>query len=190
MSTRRYVTVWDPLVRIFHWSVATLFLLNYWLLEPGETLHEWAGYAIAGLLVIRIVWGWAGSHNARFASFWPTPTRLRRHVQQLRKREFDPTEGHNPLGALMIFFLLSLLALTAVSGWMQGLDRFWGEDWVEQLHEYTATTLMVAVVLHVGAVILMSRFSGLSLIRTMISGRRPLLPPSGTSPIPADKTSR
>lgn len=179
MSTSRYVTVWDPLVRIFHWSVATLFLLNYWLLEPGETLHEWAGYAIAGLLVIRIVWGWIGSRNARFASFWPTRIRLHRHLRQLRTREFDPTEGHNPLGALMVVFMLTLLMLTALSGWMQGLDAFWGEDWVEQLHEYAATTLMVSVAIHVGAVILMSRVTGLALIRTMISGRRPLrtIPP-------------
>lgn len=168
----RIVVVWDPLIRIFHWATAALFVANYWLLEAGETAHEWVGYAIAALLTMRVVWGFTGSENARFASFVPTSARLRRHWQQMRSRRFDPAEGHNPIGALMILLLLLLLAATAISGWMQGLDRFWGEDWVEQLHEYAADTLMAAAVVHVCAVIAMSRFTGLRLIRTMIGGRR------------------
>jgi len=166
------LVVWDPWVRVFHWGTASLFLLDYWWLEGGETPHEYVGYAIAALLVSRLIWGGVGSRNARFSSFWPTPTRLRRHLQQLRQRRFDPAEGHNPLGALMILLMLLLLALTVVSGWMQGLDRFWGEDWVALLHEYSAHSLMGAVGLHVSAVLVMSRYSGLRLVRTMITGRR------------------
>lgn len=166
------LVVWDPWVRIFHWSTASLFLLDYWLLEGGETPHEYVGYALGALLVLRLIWGLIGSRNARFSSFWPTPARLRHHLQQLRRRRFDPAEGHNPLGALMILLMLLLLALTAVSGWMQGLDRFWGEDWVALLHEYAADGLMGAVGVHVSAVLLMSRYSGLRLVRTMVTGRR------------------
>ncbi|MFT3931378.1 MAG: cytochrome b/b6 domain-containing protein [Spongiibacteraceae bacterium] len=173
MPSPSRVTIWDLPVRVFHWSVATLFLLNYWVLEAGETPHEWVGYAIGALLFFRIIWGFIGSPNARFANFWPTPTRLRHHWQQLKTRDFNAAEGHNPLGALMIFFILTLLAITAISGWMQGLDRFWGEDWVEDLHEIAANTLMAAVTIHVAAVIVMSRISGLRLIRTMLFGWRP-----------------
>jgi len=170
--TPHYVTVWDPLVRIFHWGVAMLFLLNYWLWEGGGIVHKWAGYIIAAFLVVRFIWGYCGSDNARFRNFWPTRARFRRHFRQLQRREFDATEGHNPLGALMILFLLPLLALAAITGWMQGLDIFWGEDWVQNLHKYAATTLMIAVVIHIGAVLAMSRITGLSLVRTMISGKR------------------
>lgn len=174
MASRvRELVIWDPWVRIFHWGTASLFLLEYWWLEGGEAPHEYAGYAIGALLTLRLIWGGIGSRNARFSSFWPTPARLGRHLRQLRQRQFDPTEGHNPLGALMILLMLLLLALTAVSGWMQGLDPFWGEDWVARLHEYAANSLMWAVGLHVSAVLLMSRYSGLRLVRTMISGRRP-----------------
>lgn len=174
MPAPRHLVIWDPLVRIFHWGSAALVLANYWLLEAGETAHRWVGYSVAALLALRLVWGFVGPRNARFASFLPTPARLRRHWRQLRSREFDPREGHNPVGALMIVFLIAALALTAISGWMQGLDYFWGEDWVEQLHEYAANTLMLAVAVHVAGVLVMSRLSGLRLIRTMISGRRPL----------------
>jgi cytochrome b len=168
----RCITIWDPVVRIFHWTTAALFIANYWLLEAGEAAHRWAGYAVAALLIVRIAWGFVGSTNARFASFLPTPARLRRHWQQLHSRRFNAVDGHNPAGALMILFMLLLLAVTATSGWMQGLDRFWGEDWVEQLHQIAANTLMVAVVIHVGAVVVMSRYTRLSLIRAMITGRR------------------
>lgn len=174
MPARREVVIWDPLVRVFHWSTAALFLANYWLLEGGEDLHEWAGYAIAALLAVRIVWGVAGSPNARFANFLPTRSRLHEHWQQLRSRQLDPSTGHNPLGALMILFMLVLLALTALTGWMQGLDRFWGEEWVQQTHERAADILMVSVALHVVAVIAISRWGGLSLIRAMVTGRRSL----------------
>jgi len=165
--------VWDPLVRLFHWATAALFLAAYWLLEPGETAHEWAGYAILVLLSLRLAWGFAGPPNARFSSFWPTRARLRRHWRELRHRKFDPAQGHNPAGALMILLMLALLALTAVSGWMQGLDRLWGEDWVQQLHEVAATALLAAVAIHVCAVVAMSRYTGLALVRTMVTGRRP-----------------
>ena len=174
MSAPRSVSVWDPVVRTFHWGVALLFLLNYWLLEGGGAPHKWVGYAIAALLAIRIIWGFCGSPNARFRNFWPTRARLRHHLLQLQNHEFDATEGHNPLGALMILFLMTMLTLTAVSGWMLGLDAFWGDDWVENLHEYAATTLMIAVGIHIPAVLTMSRLTGLKLIRTMISGRRSL----------------
>ena len=160
-------------MRLFHWSVAALFLLNYWLFEAGDPPHEWAGYTIAALVLLRCVWGFVGSQHARFASFFPTPKRLRQHWRELRERHFDPTAGHNPLGALMILLMLTLLLLTAVSGWMQELDAFWGEDWVQVLHSYSADVLMAAVAIHVAAVLLMSKISGLALVRTMISGRRP-----------------
>jgi len=172
LPPRLHVVVWDPLLRTFHWLNAVLVSANYWWLEPGDTAHEWVGYGVLALLAIRIVWGFAGPPNARFASFWPTPRRLAAHWQDLRERRFDPAQGHNPVGALMILLLLSLLALTAISGWMQGLDRFWGEDWVQQLHKYAATVLMTATAVHVGAVLVMSRYTKLGLIRAMITGRR------------------
>lgn len=172
MPPNARLKIWDLPVRIFHWSVATLFLLNYWVLEAGETLHEWAGYTVAGLLVLRVVWGFIGSRHARFSSFWPTPSRLRRHLHELRARRFDPAEGHNPLGALMILLLLVLLAALTITGWMQSLDRFWGEDWVHDLHAFLANSLMVLVAVHIVAVIAMSRISGLQLVRTMLAGWR------------------
>jgi cytochrome b len=172
-STTTRLTIWDLPTRIFHWAIVVLLPLNFWVLEPGESAHEWAGYTIAALLAFRLLWGVCGSANARFSSFWPTPRRLMHHWAQLKSRHFDPAGGHNPLGAIMILLMLSLLGVVAVSGWMQGLDRFWGEDWVQVLHEYAANTLMIAAAIHIPSVLLMSRYTRLRLVRTMLLGWRP-----------------
>ncbi|MEZ5449379.1 MAG: hypothetical protein R3E89_10470 [Thiolinea sp.] len=98
-ETAETLTIWDRFVRVFHWSVATLFLLDFWVLEDGDPPHEWAGYAIGVLLILRIIWGFIGPYNARFTSFFPTPARVSHHLRVLQQRQFDHREGHNPVGA-------------------------------------------------------------------------------------------
>ena len=83
-ASPREVLIWDAFVRLFHWSVATLFLLDFWVLEAGDPPHEWVGYAIGFLLLGRVLWGFIGSHNARFSSFPDSgayPPALARHAQ-------------------------------------------------------------------------------------------------------------
>jgi cytochrome b len=62
--------------------------------------------------------------------------------------------GHNPAGAAMIVLLMVLLAMVGTTGWMMGLDAFWGVGWVETMHEVGANVLTGAVALHViGAIV-------------------------------------
>lgn len=166
------ITVWDLFIRIFHWSVATLFLLDFWVLEEGDPPHEWAGYVIGFLLIARLIWGFIGSPNARFATFFPTPARLRHHLSELRAGKIDLSEGHNPLGGAMILLLLALLAAIVMTGWMLTWDAFWGEGWLEDLHEILADITMGAVVIHISAVVIMGWRYNIPLIKTMLTGKR------------------
>lgn len=68
MQNNREIKVWDPVVRGFHWATVLLCVLNLFILEEGARNHRYAGYALAGLLALRIVWGFIGSYHARFAS--------------------------------------------------------------------------------------------------------------------------
>ena len=61
--------VWDPVVRLFHWSLVACVLLNQFVLEAGETPHRWVGYAAAALVGLRLLWGVIGSRHARFADW-------------------------------------------------------------------------------------------------------------------------
>ena len=100
--------VWDRFVRFFHWSLVSCVLINLFLVDDGETLHQWIGYFASGLIVARIVWGFVGSEHARFASFFPTPARLRAHLAAIRSGKADIHLGHNPLGAVMMLALMVL----------------------------------------------------------------------------------
>lgn len=172
MSAPRQVVIWDGFVRIFHWSVASLFLLNFWVLEEGDPPHEWAGYLLMALVLLRIFWGFFGSNNARFSSFLPTPKRIKKHIDDLVHQRVNCKEGHNPLGGAMVITLLVMLLLVGLSGWLQMWDMFWGEGWLEDLHKLLANMTFFLVVIHVAAVVVMTRITGISLIKTMLTGRR------------------
>src|SRR3990167_7171694 len=105
--------VWDPFVRIFHWSLVSCVVLNQFVLEPGKTAHEWVGYTASALVLARLVWGFVGSRHARFSDFFPTPRRLAKHLGALRNGEHQVYVGHNPLGALMMLALMAIGLLLA-----------------------------------------------------------------------------
>ncbi len=50
-------TRWDIVVRLTHWTIAFLFLANFFVVEEGSDIHEWAGYALLVALGIRLLWG-------------------------------------------------------------------------------------------------------------------------------------
>jgi cytochrome b len=164
------VRVWDAFVRLFHWSLVSCVVLNWAVLDDGETLHQVLGYAATALVASRIVWGFVGTGHARFASFFPTPARLRAHLAALRRGEREVHAGHNPLGALMMLALMALVLSLGVTGWLQGTDAFFGEEWLQDLHETLANTLILLAGVHVAAAIVMSRIERVNLVAAMVTG--------------------
>lgn len=162
--------VWDPVVRLFHWSLVACVLLNQFVLEAGETPHRWVGYTAAALVGLRLLWGVIGSRHARFADWWPTPSRLRTHVRGLLAGQPDDHPGHNPLGALMMLALMALVLALGVTGWLQGTDAFFGEEWLQELHEGLANTLLMTAGVHAAAALVMGRLQRVTLVRAMITG--------------------
>ena len=57
------IRVWDPVVRLFHWSVVLFCLLEFAVFTDGKSVHRWIGYGVAVALAIRIVWGFVGSNT-------------------------------------------------------------------------------------------------------------------------------
>lgn len=162
--------VWDRFVRLFHWSLVSCVVLNQFVLEAGETPHEWVGYTASALVLARIVWGFVGSRHARFSDFFPTPARLTRHIRALARGEHPQYAGHNPLGAVMMLALMGLILSLGVTGWMQTTDTWFGEEWLMELHEWLANGLLLAAGLHAAAAIVMGRLERVHLVRAMITG--------------------
>ncbi len=161
--------VWDRFIRLFHWSLAIGVALNYWVLEAGGDLHEWLGYALAGLVLARVVWGFTGPPNARFANFIVGPRRFLLSLGVFSEF-YRQHRGHSPLAGWMILFLLTCVLLLAVTGWMQDLDAFWGEEWLETSHEYLGNALITAAAVHVAAVFWIQWRYRVPLVRRMLRG--------------------
>ncbi|MBB5754050.1 cytochrome b [Prosthecomicrobium pneumaticum] len=166
------VAVWDPVVRLFHWTVVAGVVLNLFVLEPGKTAHRTVGYTIAAALAIRLVWGFVGTRHARFADFFPTPRRLARYLGALRRGEEARMLGHNPLAAVMMLTLMALLAATATTGWMTTLDAFWGEKSLEEVHGTLGNAIMVLAALHAFAALFESWRHRENLVWSMVTGRK------------------
>lgn len=166
------VRVWDPLVRIFHWTVVAGCVLNLFILEDGETAHEVVGYVVAAALAVRLVWGFVGSRYARFAEFVPGPGRLARYLAALVRGREPRTLGHNPAGAVMMLALMALLAAVSVTGWMMGLDAYWGEEWLEDLHGGLANAILLLAGVHAAAAIFESFRHRENLVWSMVTGRK------------------
>ena len=178
------IKVWDGFVRVFHWTLAACVLCNYFVLEDGEAPHRWAGYLAALLVLSRVVWGFIGSRHARFADFFPTPRRLQAHWQDMRQGRLHAHAGHNPLGALMMLWLMALVLGLGLSGYLLGTDAFWGDDGMQELHEALANILIASVGLHVLAAVLMSRLGGINLIKAMVTGVKPMPQPDKEQAVP------
>lgn len=113
---QQQVYVWDKFVRLFHWSLVTLFVVSYLTGETESSLHINSGYAIGLLLVARMVWGFIGSKRARFIDFIYSPAKIFAYAKGLINGKPPHYLGHNPLGGLMVFALLVSLSMTVISG--------------------------------------------------------------------------
>lgn len=170
LQTPHSVRVWDPFVRLFHWSLVLCVVLNLFVLEDGETPHQWTGYAACILVLSRLVWGFVGNQYARFSHFVPTPKRLKAHLSNIARGPTPRHHGHNPLGALMMLFLLGVVLSLGLTGWLQTTDMFWGEEWLQEVHEWLSNTLLFAAGAHALAALIMGRIERVGLIRAMFTG--------------------
>lgn len=174
------VKVWDPLVRLFHWSLAGLFLANFFT-EEGEFVHRAFGYTILILIAVRIVWGVIGTRHARFSDWVPGPQRLRHYLRERMAGRSRRQLGHNPGAAVMILALLGGVVLVGLTGWLQTTDRYFGDGWLEDLHEVLAYGVLGLVVVHVLAAVGESMHYRENLIASMIHGRKRALEPDAGS---------
>ena len=195
--------VWDPVVRIFHWSLVAAFTIAWLTGEEESRLHEIAGYAVIGLVLIRVVWGFVGTKYARFRDFVYRPSTVLACAREILTGKSKRYLGHNPLGGMMVIaLLLSLLAASVTGLVLQGAkegtgpfaaltastsvtvpavisravandDEGDGEAWKE-LHEFFANLSLLLVALHIAGVIVGSLVHRENLVRAMFTGRKPV----------------
>jgi cytochrome b len=180
----REVRVWDPAVRLFHWSLAAAFAAAYLSGDDWMSLHVNAGYLIGGLLSFRILWGFAGPRHARFRDFVRSPLAVLAYLRQAVRLSAPRHLGHNPAGGAMILALLISLTLAVASGiLLYGATDFAGPlpglfrgelaaDVLKDIHEIAANLTVVLVVLHLAGVVFASFEHRENLAKAMVTGRK------------------
>lgn len=176
------IRIWDMPTRLFHWGlvacVTGLVATGY----RGGAAMDWharIGYAVLTLLLFRLVWGFAGGHWSRFASFVRGPAQVAAYLRG--DLHADSLPGHNPLGALSVLAMLAVLLAQVATGLVGDdessftgpLNRFVGTagglaaTWY---HKRIGQWLIVGLVaLHLAAVAL-HRWRGEDLIGPMVHG--------------------
>jgi cytochrome b len=182
------VKVWDAPVRLFHWALVLLFAFMFFTGKVKGDWMEWhmrSGYAILALILFRIVWGFVGSHHARFASFLRGPGACWAFARKLLSRAPAPSAGHNPLGGWMVVFLLLALLFQVVTGLFANDDILWEgplaslvrKEWSDRLtgwHYWNFNLLLVLAGAHILAVLYHWLFMKENLIGAMFTGIKQL----------------
>jgi len=178
--------VWDPLVRVFHWSLVASFTLAFLTEDDLLTLHVWAGYVILGLLLFRIAWGFVGPRHARWGDFVKEPTEILAYLKKSFQSKAERYIGHNPAGGAMVVALITSLAVTGVSGlavygaqelsgplapWLSGISGEWSHA-LEDMHEFMANLTLLLVFLHVIGLVVASFQHRENLVKAMITGTK------------------
>ena len=179
------VYVWDPFVRLFHWSLVVGFAVAYLTEDDLLTVHVWAGYLVGVLIVARVIWGFVGPRHARFSDFLYDPTTTLCYVRELILIRAKRHLGHSPGGGAMVIILLLFLTATVVTGLvvyggeqqagpLAGLfTKDTGES-MEEIHEVIANITLALIIAHIAAVILASFAHRENLVRAMVTGyKRP-----------------
>lgn len=184
MQDTNRVKVWDPLVRIFHWSLVAAFAVAYVTEDEALAVHVAAGYTVLGLVLFRLLWGLVGTRHARFTDFVHRPSAVIRYMKELLLLRPPRYLGHNPAGGLMIVALLASLLATVLTGlaaygaeeaagplagFMAGLGAYWGGA-AEEVHELFADFTVLLAVFHVSGVVLDSLLHRENLVRSMFTG--------------------
>lgn len=164
------VLVWDAPVRVFHWSLVLSFA-GAWLTAEADgwrLLHVTLGCTVAGLVVLRLLWGLVGTRYARFAQFVRGPRAVLAYARALLAGQAPPAVGHNPLGAVAIVLLLTLGLAVPLSGWaaLNGA----GGDLFEDMHEALGNAMGLGVGAHIAGVLLASWLHRDKLVAAMITG--------------------
>ncbi len=110
------VRVWDVFVRVFHWVLVIAFAVCYVTEGKPRWVHVNAGYIIAVLIPLRVLWGFVGPRHARFSDFVRGPRAVLTHLKDVATLKARRYLGHDPAGGAMIVALLVTIGLTVLSG--------------------------------------------------------------------------
>ena len=186
MKLNDQVKVWSIFIRLFHWALVVLFVMEFIIEDDLIKLHTTIGYVIISLLVLRILYGFVGDRYARFSDFIYAPGTVLNYTKSVFTFSARRYIGHNPAGGIMIILMIIVLISTVVTGVLTlpyadqpreyfpiiGLLPYWVFSSAEDFHEVLADISLFLVVIHLTGVLVESVLHEENLIGSMLSGRK------------------
>lgn len=179
----RDVSVWDPLLRLTHWSFPLLIPAMWWTAENSKwALHKRLGLVLLGVLAFRVLWGFLGPETARFSQFVKGSGAVLAYLRG--DRSAGPVIGHSPLGgwstialigAMLVQVSLGLFAGDPYDGMTGPLNSLVGvalADTITEVHETFFWVVAGLVGLHLAAITFYA-VKGDDLLSPMVGGSRP-----------------
>ena len=189
------IRIWDLPLRLFHWLLVMAVFGSFVSVKLGGNAMIWHGrfgYLVLALIVFRLVWGFVGTHHARFAQFIKSPKAI---VAYLKNPSETP--GHSPMGAVSVLVLITLFLAQALAGLFATDDiafdgplaKYVASAWVELLtsfHRWNEWVLLALVVVHVGAILYYKYAKRINLTSAMITGDKDWGDAASTAPLIQD----
>jgi cytochrome b len=184
IATRKQ-RVWDVPTRIMHWLLVALLGVCWWTgVHDQLDYHQYSGYGVLWIALMRLYWGFFGSSTARFTHFVRGPVGILNYARTLHHRDTAHSYGHNPVGAISVLLMLAAvlavvgLGLFAVdvdglySGPLSSYVTFKGGRHLAHLHYQWFEYLLAIIGLHLVAVAFYYVYKRQNLVAPMISGSR------------------
>ncbi len=186
------IRIWDLPTRLFHWLLVMAVIGSFVSVKLGGNAMIWHsrfGYIVLALIFFRLIWGFVGTHHARFSQFIKSPKAILAYLKNPAE-----TPGHSPLGAISVIVLIALFLVQALAGLFASDDiafdgplvKYVASTWVELLtsfHRLNEWVLLTLVGIHLGAIFYYKYAKRINLISAMITGDKEW---SDTAPLVQD----
>jgi cytochrome b len=168
----------DAFTRTLHALLGLSFAGAYITAESEKfrLVHVTLGYTLGGLLLVRLVWGLLGPKHARLSALWRKLRGVGDWLAEARTSLLQSPnawlatwrQGQNLLLPVSVAVLLLAIAPLVGSGYVL-YEELTG-DWMEEVHEFMGNLMLVAVLVHVGSVLLLSVLRQRNLAKPMLTG--------------------
>ncbi len=182
--------IYDLPTRIFHWGFAGLFVAAFFIAKtmddenPTFSYHMLAGLMLAGLVILRLIWGVIGTRYARFSSFALNPIDLIEYGKGIFTGNKKRWPGLNPASSYATIIMLGSSLVLAITGYLMATGS---KEAFEDIHELFANVFLVTVLLHVAGVLFHSFRHQDGIALAMVHGKKdedePHSEPVGQKPI-------
>ncbi|MBN8539809.1 MAG: cytochrome b/b6 domain-containing protein [Deltaproteobacteria bacterium] len=150
--------VYDLPTRLFHWGFSGLFLTAFVIAKiidddsPIFSYHSLAGLTLGFLVLLRIIWGFAGTKHSKFSGFVLHPRELLNYFKDIVTGHKKRWAGHNPASSWAALTMMAMALGLGITGYLMtsGPDK----ETFEDVHELLANGFIVVAILHVLGIVL------------------------------------